>query len=51
VSLAGAGLTIPIAKTIKPADTSTSIVIAAAGPQIQGGQAEIGQHGRRGAAP
>ncbi len=37
-------LTIPIAKTIKPVDTSTSMVIAAAGPQIQGGQAETGQH-------
>ena len=38
---AGSGLSIPVAKTIKPADTGTSIVIDPAGPQIQCGQTAI----------
>ena len=38
---AGGGPNIAIAKTIKPANTNTSIVIDPAGPQIQYGQTEI----------
>ena len=37
----GGGLSIPIAKTIKPTNTDSSIVIYPAGPQIQGGQTKI----------
>jgi acetyl esterase/lipase len=41
MSPAGGGLSIPIAKTIKTANTDSSIVIDPAGPQIQGGQTKI----------
>ena len=38
---AGAGLSIPIAKTIKPADTAGSTVVDPTGPQIQCGKAQL----------
>jgi acetyl esterase/lipase len=38
---AGAGLSIPIAKTIKPADTAGSTVVDPTGPQIQCGKNQV----------
>jgi acetyl esterase/lipase len=37
----GGGLTIPVAKTIAPTDTSTSVVINPTGPQIQCGRTPL----------
>ena len=38
---AAGGISIPVAKTIKPSDTSKSIVYAPSGPQIQCGQLQL----------